>query len=36
MTAEDVVGLDLAYAPPVGTVWDPIQVVARQVLAQLG
>jgi NADPH-dependent 2,4-dienoyl-CoA reductase/sulfur reductase-like enzyme len=36
MTAEDVLGLDLGYAPPVGTVWDPVQVAARQVLSQLG
>jgi NADPH-dependent 2,4-dienoyl-CoA reductase/sulfur reductase-like enzyme len=36
MTVEDVVGLDLGYAPPVGTVWDPVQAAARQVLARTG
>jgi NADPH-dependent 2,4-dienoyl-CoA reductase/sulfur reductase-like enzyme len=35
MTAEDVVGLDLAYCPPYSPVWDPVQVAARKVLDQL-
>jgi NADPH-dependent 2,4-dienoyl-CoA reductase/sulfur reductase-like enzyme len=30
-TAEEVVGLDLSYAPPFSSVWDPVQVAARQV-----
>jgi NADPH-dependent 2,4-dienoyl-CoA reductase/sulfur reductase-like enzyme len=30
MTAEDVVGLDLSYAPPFSPVWDPVQVAARK------
>jgi NADPH-dependent 2,4-dienoyl-CoA reductase/sulfur reductase-like enzyme len=32
MTAQDVVDLDLAYAPPFSGVWDPVQVAAREVL----
>jgi NADPH-dependent 2,4-dienoyl-CoA reductase/sulfur reductase-like enzyme len=34
-TAEDLVGLDLGYAPPFSSVWDPLQVSARQALSQL-
>ena len=34
-TAPDLVDLDLAYAPPFSSVWDPIQQAARQVLSQL-
>jgi NADPH-dependent 2,4-dienoyl-CoA reductase/sulfur reductase-like enzyme len=30
MTVEDVLGLDLSYAPPFSSVWDPVQVAARQ------
>jgi NADPH-dependent 2,4-dienoyl-CoA reductase/sulfur reductase-like enzyme len=30
MTADDVVDLDLAYAPPFASVWDPLLVGARQ------
>jgi NADPH-dependent 2,4-dienoyl-CoA reductase/sulfur reductase-like enzyme len=30
MTAEQIIDLDLAYAPPVSGVWDPIQIAARQ------
>ncbi|WP_037914773.1 FAD-dependent oxidoreductase [Actinacidiphila yeochonensis] len=30
MTAEQVAGLDLGYAPPFATVWDPVQVAARK------
>ncbi|MFN8017259.1 MAG: FAD-dependent oxidoreductase [Acidimicrobiales bacterium] len=33
MTAAEFVDLDLAYAPPVATVWDPFQVAARSALA---
>jgi NADPH-dependent 2,4-dienoyl-CoA reductase/sulfur reductase-like enzyme len=32
MTAEDVVDLDLSYAPPFSPVWDPVQTAARQLL----
>jgi NADPH-dependent 2,4-dienoyl-CoA reductase/sulfur reductase-like enzyme len=30
MTAEEVVNLDLSYAPPFSPVWDPVQTAARQ------
>jgi NADPH-dependent 2,4-dienoyl-CoA reductase/sulfur reductase-like enzyme len=33
MTAEDLVGLDLSYAPPFSSVWDPVQVAARKASA---
>jgi NADPH-dependent 2,4-dienoyl-CoA reductase/sulfur reductase-like enzyme len=36
MTAEDVVGLDLAYCPPYSPLWDPVQVAARKLLDVLG
>ena len=32
MTVGDVVDLDLAYAPPFSSVWDPIALVAREAL----
>ncbi len=35
LTVEDLVGLDLGYAPPFSPVWDPLQVAARAVLPQL-
>jgi NADPH-dependent 2,4-dienoyl-CoA reductase/sulfur reductase-like enzyme len=35
MTAEDLMGLDLGYAPPFASVWDPLQVAARSAVAQL-
>lgn len=30
LTVDDVVNLDLAYAPPFGPLWDPVQVAARR------
>ncbi|MGH9165696.1 MAG: FAD-dependent oxidoreductase, partial [Acidimicrobiales bacterium] len=30
MTVEELVGLDLSYAPPFSPVWDPVQVAARK------
>jgi NADPH-dependent 2,4-dienoyl-CoA reductase/sulfur reductase-like enzyme len=27
---EDLIGLDLAYAPPFASVWEPVQIAARQ------
>lgn len=36
MTLEDVLALDLGYAPPFGPVWDPVQVAARKALTELG
>ena len=31
----DVVDLDLAYAPPFSSVWDPVQLAAREALRLL-
>jgi NADPH-dependent 2,4-dienoyl-CoA reductase/sulfur reductase-like enzyme len=36
MTVDEVIDLDLAYAPPVATTWDPFQIAARQLSTQLG
>jgi NADPH-dependent 2,4-dienoyl-CoA reductase/sulfur reductase-like enzyme len=36
LTVEDLIGLDLAYAPPFSSVWDPLQVAARQAYRLLG
>jgi hypothetical protein len=30
MTVEDMVSLDLGYAPPFSPVWDPVLVAARK------
>ncbi len=35
MTVDDVVELDLGYAPPFGPVWDPVHLVARQLVRAL-
>jgi NADPH-dependent 2,4-dienoyl-CoA reductase/sulfur reductase-like enzyme len=35
MGVHDLVGLDLAYAPPFSPVWDPLQTAARTLLARL-
>jgi NADPH-dependent 2,4-dienoyl-CoA reductase/sulfur reductase-like enzyme len=35
MTAEDVVQLDLSYAPPFSPLWDPVQVAARKAVGLL-
>jgi NADPH-dependent 2,4-dienoyl-CoA reductase/sulfur reductase-like enzyme len=35
LTAEQVVDLDLGYAPPFGPVWDPVHIVARRLIEQL-
>lgn len=32
MTVEDVMELDLAYAPPFSSVWDPVAVAAREAI----
>jgi hypothetical protein len=32
MTVQDVIDLDLAYAPPFSPVWDPVQTAGRVVL----
>lgn len=31
MTAEDMINLDLSYAPPYSPVWDPVLIAAREV-----
>ena len=36
MTIEDVARLDLGYAPPFATVWDPILIAANVALKQMG
>jgi len=35
MTLEDVLALDLGYAPPLSSVWDPVAVAARAALGAL-
>jgi NADPH-dependent 2,4-dienoyl-CoA reductase/sulfur reductase-like enzyme len=35
LTVEDLVGLDLGYAPPFSPLWDPVQVAARDLLPKL-
>ncbi|HEY6290471.1 MAG TPA: FAD-dependent oxidoreductase [Terriglobia bacterium] len=35
LTAEQVYQLDLSYAPPFSTVWDPILIAVRQLLREL-
>jgi NADPH-dependent 2,4-dienoyl-CoA reductase/sulfur reductase-like enzyme len=35
LTVEDLLELDLGYAPPVSSVWDPLQTAARRLLAQV-
>jgi hypothetical protein len=32
MTADELVNLDLSYAPPFSPVWDPVQTAARQLV----
>ena len=36
LTAEEVVELDLGYAPPFGPVWDPVHLVGRNLVRVLG
>ena len=35
MTVEQVAGLDLSYAPPFSTVWDPVLIAAQEMLREL-
>jgi NADPH-dependent 2,4-dienoyl-CoA reductase/sulfur reductase-like enzyme len=35
LDAQQVFDLDLAYAPPFGPLWDPVAVVAKELLANL-
>lgn len=32
MTVQQIVDLDLSYAPPFSPVWDPVQIAARKLL----
>ena len=32
MTVADVLDLDLAYAPPFSSVWDPLAIAAREAM----
>jgi NADPH-dependent 2,4-dienoyl-CoA reductase/sulfur reductase-like enzyme len=34
-TAQDVIHLDLSYAPPYSPVWDPVQIAARQIVSKI-
>ena len=36
MTVDDVIDLDLGYAPPFSGVWDPVHIAARRAAAALG
>ena len=36
MRVDELVDLDLAYAPPFGTTWDPIHIAARTLAEHLG
>ena len=35
MTVDEFAQLDLAYAPPFATVWDPVLIAAQQLLKAL-
>ena len=35
LTVDDLIGLDLGYSPAFSSLWDPLQVAARQLLPQL-
>ena len=35
MTVDDVIDLDLSYAPPFSPVWDPVVVAARKAATAL-
>lgn len=35
MTVDEIMGLDLGYAPPFGPVWDPVHLVARRLVSAL-
>jgi len=36
MTVEEVMSMDLSYAPPFSPVWDPVQIAARAAVSRLG
>jgi hypothetical protein len=35
MRVDELIDLDLAYAPPFGSAWDPIHIAARQLVGDL-
>jgi NADPH-dependent 2,4-dienoyl-CoA reductase/sulfur reductase-like enzyme len=35
LTVDDLIGLDLSYAPPFSPLWDPLQIAARSLAAEL-
>ena len=35
MTAQEMVNLDLSYAPPLAPVWDPVLIAARKLAEQV-
>jgi hypothetical protein len=35
MTAQDMVNLDLSYAPPFSPVWDPVLITVRKLSEQI-
>jgi len=35
LTVEDLIGLDLGYAPPLSPLWDPLQLAARSLRAAI-
>ncbi len=35
MTVQEVIDLDLSYAPPFSPVWDPVQIAARQLVKKV-
>jgi hypothetical protein len=35
MTVEDIISVDLGYAPPFSPVWDPVLVAARVAAAEV-
>jgi hypothetical protein len=35
MTVEELVDLDLGYAPPFSMAWDPVQVAGRELLKKV-
>jgi hypothetical protein len=36
MTVADLQSLDLVYAPPFASVWDPVLVAANQLIKKVG
>jgi hypothetical protein len=34
MSVQQIIDLDLSYAPPFSPVWDPVQIAARQLVRE--